>query len=57
MSETKISPAFEAYLAQRTPYERRTAIVIYRPPAKGLTRHHRGRMRTRCERVRYTSPE
>jgi len=45
MSESKISPAFEQYLAEGRPNDKRDAIVIYRPPGAEEEPRVRGRMR------------
>jgi subtilisin family serine protease len=48
----KISPAFDAFLAESGRHDKRDAIVIYRSPEpKDLPR--RGRLRERDERLRY----
>ncbi len=45
MIETKISPAFEQYLAEARPNDKRDAIVIYRPSGAEETPRIRGSMR------------
>lgn len=52
MNGTKISPAFEPFLAESGPNDRRDAIVIYRAPEGGGVRV-RGRLRTLKRRLDY----
>jgi len=51
-AESKISPAFEPFLADSGPNDRRDAIVIFRAPAPGVPRV-RGRLRILRERLAY----
>lgn len=50
--ETKISPAFEPFLARSGPNDKREAIVIYRAPAADAVRV-RGRLRALRQRLQY----
>ncbi len=51
-AESKISPAFEPFLAESGPYDRREAIVIYRAPTTKSLRV-RGRLRALKMRLDY----
>ncbi|HEU4710318.1 MAG TPA: S8 family serine peptidase [Pyrinomonadaceae bacterium] len=51
MTESKISPAFEQYLADGRPNDKRDAIVIYRTPSVGEEPRVRGRWRALKERL------
>jgi len=50
-AKTKISPAFEPFLAESSPNDKRDAIVIYRAPTENL--RVRGRLRKLQERLDY----